>query len=400
MAKKKNTVRNVVEKRREDGTLLYWLDRDKKIGEYNINTDSSQYKHLKKVELDGFSTFPKALYPTGFGFKVSGGQLVEPLHSKYGNKLLVVLSATQISSVKKTNNRVTVTINANKLQQINREVSDVKRTRRNEITTLVQDFLIDQFPKEFTGTASDTFKYRPNKIAEMLADQDVVENLSDLDRFAIQAAFPDLVEEMEFSLRSAKKVKIVTDGINTSKKVYLDKIIIEFEKKLKGSSSENVWQKFLHDHILTLLNTYAHVIEKQSVELDGKYPDFMLIDAYGYLDVYEIKKPQTKLLSYDNGRKNYYWHAEISRATTQTEKYMSSIQRHRYELESKLRKESVEAQIVRPRGFIIAGKRSNLNTEEMREDFRVLNDSLKNIDVICFDDLLDNLKALRDRLDS
>lgn len=400
MAKKKSASRKIVEKKREDGSLLYRLDRDKKVGEYHVNTDSSQYKYLKKVQLDGFATFPTALYPTGFGFKVSGTQLVEPLGKKYGNKLSVVLSATKPSTVKKTKTRVTVTINANKLQQVNREVSDVKRAKRREIETLVQDFLIDQFPKEFTGGATGTFKYRPNKIAEMLADQDIVDNLSDLDRFAIQAAFPDLVQEMEFTLRSAKKVKIVTDGINSSKKVYLDKTIAEFERKLKGSSSENVWQKFLHDHILTLLNTYAFVIEKQSVELDGKYPDFMLIDAYGYLDVYEIKKPQTKLVSFDNGRKNYYWHAEISRATTQTEKYMSSIQRHRYELEAKLRKKGVDARIVRPRGFIIAGKRADLKTEEMQEDFRVLNDSLKNIDLICFDDLLDNLKALRDRLNS
>ena len=34
----------------------------------------------------------------------------------------------------------------------------------------------------------------------------------------------------------------------------------------------------------------------------------------------------------------------------------------------------------------------------MAEDFRVLNDSLKNVDVICFDDLLDNLTALHQRL--
>jgi len=34
----------------------------------------------------------------------------------------------------------------------------------------------------------------------------------------------------------------------------------------------------------------------------------------------------------------------------------------------------------------------------MAEDFRVLNDSLKNVDVICFDDLLDNLTSLYQRL--
>jgi hypothetical protein len=134
------------------------------------------------------------------------------------------------------------------------------------------------------------------------------------------------------------------------------------------------------------------------VGLDVKIPDFMLIDAYGYVDIYEIKKPQTPLLRYDKGRGNYFWDAEISRAIVQTEKYISNIERHRFELENRLRKSGSEARIVRPSGFIIAGKRSDLNTEEMAEDFRVLNDSLKNVDVICFDDLLDNLVALHKRL--
>ena len=124
----------------------------------------------------------------------------------------------------------------------------------------------------------------------------------------------------------------------------------------------------------------------------------MLIDAYGYLDVYEIKKPQTTLLIWDSGRKNFYWHSELAKAITQTEKYMSSVARHRFELEDKLRRKKVEARIVRPRGYIIAGRRSDLSKDGMQEDFRVLNDSLKNVDVICFDDLLDNLKALHERL--
>ena len=397
MAKKKKQ-NQIVEKFREDKSLIYRLDREKKKGQYHLNADSSQAKYIKQLKFEGFSTFPKFLYPTGFGLKVSGSQLLWALHKKYGTKLKLILSASKPSTVKKTKAVTTVTINTNKLTQANREVSDVKKARSKEINALVDEFLMDQFPKDFTGTSTGTFKYRPNKIAEMLDDPDVVDNLSDSDKIALQTLYPDLLEEMTFSLRSAPKVKIVTDGIKNSKKVYLEKTIDEFEKKLAGSSSENVWQKFLHEHILTLLNTYAHVIEKQSVEMDGKYPDFMLVDAYGYLDVYEIKKPQTTLLKYDKSRKNYYWDTELAKAITQTEKYMSSVQKNRFELENKFRKSKLEARIVRPRGFIIAGKRSDLKDETMQEDFRILNDSLKNIDIICFDDLLDNLKALLDRL--
>lgn len=397
MAKKKPKT-NIVEKFREDGSLIYKLDRVKQRGEYHINPGSSQEKYLKQFKFEGFSTFPKALYPTGYGFKVSGGQLLRPLSEKYGKKLHLVLSATKPSGVSRTKTRVNVTVNADKLAQVNREVSDVKRARNKEIGSLVREFLLDQFPKEFTGTAAGTFKYRPNKIAELLEDQEVIDNLSANDKVAIQGIYPQLLDDMVFTLKAPTKVKIVADGIKKSKKVYLQKIITEFETKLAANGSEATWQKFLNDHILMLLNSYAHVIEHQSVELTGKFPDFMLIDAYGYLDVYEIKKPSTKLFGYDSGRKNYYWSAELARAITQTEKYMSSVQRHRFELESKFGKNQVKAHIVRPRGFIIAGKRSDLKNEDTHLDFRVLNDSLKNIDVICFDDLLDNLKALLDRI--
>ncbi len=123
----------------------------------------------------------------------------------------------------------------------------------------------------------------------------------------------------------------------------MEKTIEEFKKKLSTTSSESVWQKFLRDHILTLLNVYAFVIEKQSVDLAGKFPDFMLIDAYGYVDIYEIKKPQTKLLRYDQGRSNYFWDTEVSKAVIQTEKYISNVERHRFELESKLEQEGIRS---------------------------------------------------------
>jgi hypothetical protein len=390
----------IIEKKRKDGSLIYRLDRDRRKGEYHINPESSQLKFLEKIKLDGFRTFPRTLYPTGFGFKVSGTPLLKTLYYKYGSKLRVTLSASKQSSIIKSKTIVRVTINEPALVQVNRVVSEVKRERGSEITSLVNEFLGEQFPRQFKSLATGVLKYQPNTIADLLADQEVLNTLSEKDKNALKEIYPNLVEDMEFTLRSTKKMKFISDSIKTSQKVYIEKIIKEFESKLGGSSSESVWQKFLHSHILTLLNTYAFVIEKQSVQIDGKYPDFMLVDAYGYLDVYEIKKPQTRLLKYDRGRNNYYWDSELTRAIVQTEKYISNVQRNRYELETKFRKKRVKVQIVRPRGFIIAGRRADLKGEEIQEDFRVLNDSLKNIDVICFDDLLDNLRALFDRLTS
>ena len=135
MAKKKPKT-NIVEKFRDDGSLIYKLDRVKLRGEYHINPGSSQEKYLKQFKFEGFSTFPKALYPTGHGFKVSGGQLLRPLREKYGKKLHLVLSATKPSGVSRTKTRVNVTVNADKLAQVNREVSDVKRAGTKKLVLL------------------------------------------------------------------------------------------------------------------------------------------------------------------------------------------------------------------------------------------------------------------------
>jgi len=57
------------------------------------------------------------------------------------------------------------------------------------------------------------------------------------------------------------------------------------------------------------------------------------------------------------------------------------------------RNKGIEVSIVRPRGYIIAGLRNQLNKTKMVDDFRILNESLKNIDIILYDDLLNNLET-------
>ena len=158
--------------------------------------------------------------------------------------------------------------------------------------------------------------------------------------------------------------------------------------------NEQIWQEFLSDYILVLRNTYGEVLEKESVSLQGKYPDFMLLDPYSYLDIYEIKKPTTNLLKHDNSRKNYYWDAEMAKAISQTENYIYQVQRHSDSLIIDIRKnKGIDVNIVRPKGYIIAGTRGQLKGTKMQDDFRILSEALKNIDIILYDDLLKNLES-------
>ena len=51
-----------------------------------------------------------------------------------------------------------------------------------------------------------------------------------------------------------------------------------------------------------------------------------------------------------------------------------------------------------PRSYIIAGLRSQLIDSKMIDDFRILNESLKNIDILFYDDLVENLETFVKRI--
>lgn len=58
----------------------------------------------------------------------------------------------------------------------------------------------------------------------------------------------------------------------------------------------------------------------------------------------------------------------------------------------------IDVKIVRPRGYIIVGQSSQFENSKMEDDFRLLAGSLKNVDVILYDELLGSLKNLVKRL--
>jgi len=391
--------KRTIEKKRDDGSLIYKISKQRKIGRYYLNPDSSQTVFVKEIELKGFDSFPSGLYRGGAGMTASGYTLLSKLHSIFGRGLRVCISATDESGYRKVRGGTKVTLNHEDLKRINAVVRDIKHERRQEIGEQVSRFLGQVFPDKFDAEEQDFSAYTPGTLARALETGDVIDNLSDKDRAALQAFLPGYVQNMEFSLRSTKNVRFVAESFDATRTVYLKEIIAEYKKKMKGHGTEHTWQRFLHKHILLLLHSYSAVIEKQSVAINGKYPDFMLIDPYGYLDIYEIKKPSTSILKFDRGRKNYYWNTEVCKAISQVENYIDEINRHSFELCQKIQqKVGVSVKIVRPRGYIIAGTRAQLKDDAMAEDLRVLNDSLKNIDIIFYDDLLENLESMLRRL--
>ena len=385
-----------IDKRDEAGDLIYSINPSAKTGTYRVSDDSSQFKYCERVRLRGFDKLPTGFYTRkGFGLSGVGPYLLQAIQEKYQKKIALTLTSKGKNSISTGKAKVNLTLRHTDLAELNDSVKLVKRQKNQQIASEVATFLGSSFPKRFPQKKKPKTTYLGGTMAKVVRQKGLFAGLTLDDKRRLELFIPDYLSRVEGSLRAKKRLQVVIDTIKAGRKVYLSKVVEDFKNKLKAKThSESAWQNFLSTYILLLRNSYAQVLEKKNVSLEGKYPDFVLVDPYGYIDVYEIKTPSTTLLNYDGSRKNHYWSTELSKAISQVENYLYQIERYSDKLTTDIRKaKGLDITIVRPRGYIIAGVRSQLTTPKMKDDFRILNESLKNIDVLFYDDLLANLES-------
>ena len=87
------------------------------------------------------------------------------------------------------------------------------------------------------------------------------------------------------------------------------------------------------------------------------------------------------------------------KALVQAEKYLYNAEGKRDTLAKDLSRErKVDVKVVRPRAVVIMGTSDQLDAPEKIEDFRVLRQSLKNIEVVLYDELLERLKNQKNKI--
>lgn len=177
------------------------------------------------------------------------------------------------------------------------------------------------------------------------------------------------------------------------------------------SYSERDWQIAVCQIVRILYPKYILAKREQCIGSDGykkKIPDFLLIDASGFVDVLEIKKPNhQKLLTSTQYRNNYVADRDLSGAIVQIEKYIYTLNHGGASLESSLQRslsselpENFNIRITNPQGMLLMGRSNNLS-EEQQLDLEIIKRQHKNIvDIMTYDDLLSRLKNIATQLDS
>ena len=174
----------------------------------------------------------------------------------------------------------------------------------------------------------------------------------------------------------------------------------ELKQLLNNSAgiSEADWQIRIQDILQLLYPKYIFCTREIAFSgIDGydKRPDFVLVDANGYVDILEIKKPDVRILTKQASyRNNYVPVREFSGAIQQIEKYifcMTSIEKSQREVVNKLSAllpEAITPEIVNPQGILIAGRSKGFNPQQKR-DFELIKRQYKHVaDIMTYDDLV------------
>jgi len=175
----------------------------------------------------------------------------------------------------------------------------------------------------------------------------------------------------------------------------LRRLAKEMKKRIKTDKSETAWRNFLRQNILFIQRGYIELIPKADLGISGaSYPKFFLVTHDGYLDILAIKTPFTPLVSYDEERKAYGWSAEIAGAIARVENYLQSVSDLGDQLCQKVKQRyGIELPVLKPRGIIFAGNSVQFKGDRSTQhDFEQLNEALRNVNVVTYDELLTRLQ--------
>ncbi len=304
-----------------------------------------------------------------------GKHILETLQTKFGEKFRLVITKKE-DSIKVVKSIHWVRLSQVRLKRMNDENFDKSRDIKLEI---VRHVFTVAFPEHFKGT--ETKPFVPGSLARVLQGTDVAK-MSDEDKDAIKTMLPDFV-----AAESIKSVNLLKAAAQIKT---LRELETELREAIRRGHPESWWQTYIKGRILVIQQGYIQAIDKLNVVVGNtKFPDFLLVTHDDYVDILEIKKPDTPLLKHDASRDNYYWDTEMAKAIVQTENYIAAVDRSGSTLRAHLKdKYGLDLQILKPRGIVLAGNGGLLASQKEKDDFRLLSHGLKNITVVTYDELL------------
>lgn len=385
------------DKKPSEKILVYKINKNKTTIEYFPL--KSKYYFFTKISIDGFSSLPEIFKKNGY----CKNRIFDYIHRTFNGKKIksIDISKTGACSITKKGKNKYLHLTYSCLDGLSDELGTMDYYHRQRRAQVVNKLFNTQFPKlvkarKINSAAADT------KLAIQTLSAQGVDSFDKHDIGRVT----DIVSTL---MKSSHRLQITQSDLFKNTKLKIDSVtfsdvIDRFDKKLSSKrTSESEWGKFLEENLFLIDSKYIHSIAQLNLILGTtRKVDFGLVDTQGYLDLFEIKKPETKLLvPKKDSRGNYSWDKQAIEAIVQAEKYLYHAERKGSDLKADIKREKdIDLDVIRPRAFVIMGNSTQLDTPAKKEDFRILKNQFKNIEIVLYDELLERIKNQKKSLES
>jgi hypothetical protein len=349
---------------------------------------------IKEIKITGFTSIPDILNENGYFNSGLGYYLNKKLKEINAYKFEIVRNGK--SSIRRYKSLNKVVMNYNSLAIVHQALKNISSISKRDRSIAIDDFFSDEYPNNFNSLGLSG-KRLAKQLMASLSDTVIKELMKeDIDKLLnfVQNLVKNRYKASEPKFEIFQAAKIRVDEIT------IEKVLSEFQALINENPNESKFGKFLNRNLYLLDSKYVSSIPQLNLVLGNARPvDFGLVDSGGFLDIFEIKKPSTPILAKRTDRGNYYWSPEAIKAIVQAEKYLYNAESKKDALANDIKRESgLQVNVVKPRAILVIGMSSEFKNDNMVEDFRILRMSLKNIDVVLYDELINRLKNQKNKI--
>lgn len=353
-------------------------------------------EQIKKIIIDNEKDFPAFISPFGYGF--SENSLNNFFRFNFTNKEIDTLFLTENKKSEKKGK--VLTISYSDLEGLLTKINQEQRACNDTKKILIKNLIVEIFPGvnfDFTETNNNKdliLRNLNDKLIEKLTANDI----DQIGKFYVKATR---------KFKASHIIKKMTAGLLKNAQILtLQDIIQKYEKLLNDNPAESEWQNFFDEYITLFDSRYVHKIDYKNIATGiTKYPDLVLVDIYGYIDFYELKKSGTPLIQYDKSHKTWFWSKEVSMVISQVSDYLQKSKENALSYAKAIKdetetetEEGLDVNIINPRAIIVIGHTNQLDTDKKKNQFKNLRESLKDIEFVLYDELLERLKNLLDTI--
>ncbi|MCK4744452.1 DUF4263 domain-containing protein [Candidatus Parcubacteria bacterium] len=170
------------------------------------------------------------------------------------------------------------------------------------------------------------------------------------------------------------------------------KTIKQFEAMLDQDLIEQKWQEWFKCNDWILGSEFVKILDEREIDT-ANIPDYLMQAYDGFLDIVEIKRPQSNLNFWAGAQdhENYVPSSDLTKAITQATKYIYEVEREANSV--KFLKRVGNVKTIKPRCVLIFGRSNDWNNNQ-KEAYRILNSSYHNLIIMTYDHVLKRAKSI------